>query len=295
MLDTKPLLPALPCGLYESLMTEVLQEKIRSSGAYLTEETAPDPAGIPRLLRVYLGELIEKALQAAADDAANDDEAIGETAAERQVSLANRLIRMLSDSTPAVTDDALLAIPPKELLSLQKKADPAHPIAEKRAALPRPSTSVTYATLITDSDRGSANLLHELKAEIQTADRIDLLVAFVRFSGIGPMLDELTAFCQAGKKLRVITTCFTGCTELAAIRRLQEIGGDIRIELNPGLTRLHAKAYIFHRETGFSTAYIGSSNLTRVAVNSGREWNVKITKTELGDTFRQIASNFERY
>ncbi|CDE51687.1 putative uncharacterized protein [Sutterella sp. CAG:351] len=106
---------------------------------------------------------------------------------------------MLSDSTPAVTDDALLAIPPKELLSLQKKADPAHPIAEKRAALPRPSTSVTYAKLITDSDRGSANLLHELKAEIQTADRIDLLVAFVRFSGIGPMLDELTAFCQAGK------------------------------------------------------------------------------------------------
>lgn len=295
MPDTKPLLPALPCGLYESLMTEVLQEKIRSSGAYLTEETAPDPAGIPRLLRVYLGELIEKALQAAADDAANDDEAIGETAAERQVSLANRLIRMLSDSTPAVTDDALLAIPPKELLSLQKKADPAHPIAEKRAALPRPSTSVTYATLITDSDRGSANLLHELKAEIQTADRIDLLVAFVRFSGIGPMLDELTAFCQAGKKLRVITTCFTDCTELAAIRRLQEIGGDIRIELNPGLTRLHAKAYIFHRDTGFSTAYIGSSNLTRVAVNSGREWNVKITKTELGDTFRQIASNFERY
>ena len=93
----------------------------------------------------------------------------------------------------------------------------------------------------------------------------------------------------------MITTCFTGCTELAAIRRLQEIGGDIRIELNPGLTRLHAKAYIFHRETGFSTAYIGSSNLTRVAVNSGREWNVKITKTELGDTFRQIASNFERY
>ena len=67
MLDTKPLLPALPCGLYESLMTEVLQEKIRSSGAYLTEEIAPDPVGIPRLLRVYLGELIEKALQAAAE------------------------------------------------------------------------------------------------------------------------------------------------------------------------------------------------------------------------------------
>ena len=67
MPDTKPLLPALPCGLYESLMTEVLQEKIRSSGAYLTEETAPDPAGIPRLLRVYLGELIEKAEKVAAD------------------------------------------------------------------------------------------------------------------------------------------------------------------------------------------------------------------------------------
>ena len=124
MLDTKPLLPALPCGLYESLMTEVLQEKIRSSGAYLTEEIAPDPVGIPRLLRVYLGELIEKALQAAADDAANDDEAIGETAAERQVSLANRLIRMLSDSTPAVTDDALLATRRRNCFPFRRKQIP---------------------------------------------------------------------------------------------------------------------------------------------------------------------------
>ena len=64
---------------------------------------------------------------------------------------------------------------------------------------PAPSEMCIRDRLITDSDRGSANLLHELKAEIQTADRIDLLVAFVRFSGIGPMLDELTAFCQAGK------------------------------------------------------------------------------------------------
>ena len=101
--------------------------------------------------------------------------------------------------------------------------------------------------------------------EIHSADSIDLVMAFVRRSGIYPMLDVLRRHCEAGKRLRLVSTTYTNSTELRALDELTALGADIRVSYDTAPTRLHAKAWLFHRRSGYSTAYIGSSNLTHSA------------------------------
>ncbi len=60
-------------------------------------------------------------------------------------------------------------------------------------------------------------------------------------------------------------------------------------------TRLHAKAWLFHRHSGFSTAYIGSSNLTYSAQVSGLEWNVRVSGARNPDVIDKVAAVFESY
>ncbi|MBN4068999.1 hypothetical protein JYU06_05710, partial [Desulfotalea psychrophila] len=58
---------------------------------------------------------------------------------------------------------------------------------------------------------------------------------------------------------------------------------------------LHAKAYIFHRESGFGSAYVGSSNISNPAMTDGLEWNVKICQYETVHLWEKINATFETY
>ena len=60
-------------------------------------------------------------------------------------------------------------------------------------------------------------------------------------------------------------------------------------------TRLHAKAWFFHRESGYSTAYIGSSNLTHSAQVIGLEWNVRVAAVRNPDAVAKMAAVFTSY
>ena len=94
-------------------------------------------------------------------------------------------------------------------------------------------------------------------------------MAFIRRSGINPLLPSLRRHCQRGKPLRILTTIYTGSTERSALQQLNDIGGQVRISYDVSTTRLHAKSWIFHRHSGFSTAYVGSSSLTHSAQVTG--------------------------
>lgn len=149
-------------------------------------------------------------------------------------------------------------------------------------------------TLLTNAP-GEPRVGSQLHTEISSADGIDIIMAFVRFSGIRPLLEALARHCRSGRSLRILTTIYTGSTEPRALDSLVELGADVRISYDTTATRLHAKGWLFRRDSGFSTAYIGSSNLTHSAQQDGLEWNVRLSAARNSDVIDKMAAVFESY
>jgi superfamily II DNA or RNA helicase len=140
------------------------------------------------------------------------------------------------------------------------------------------------------------SLESELKKEILSSDRVDLLVSFIKWKGIIILEKELREFTERGGKLRVISTTYMGATDYKAIQLLSSLSNtEVKISYNTGNERLHAKAYLFYRNTGFHTGYIGSSNFSRTALTDGLEWNLKITTKEVSHIIDKFQKTFDAY
>ena len=121
-------------------------------------------------------------------------------------------------------------------------------------------------------------LAAELRAELASADHVDLLCAFVKWHGLRLLEDELNELRLRDAPLRVITTTYLGATDARALDALvTEFGAEVRVNYELDRTRLHAKAWLLRRNTGFHTAYVGSSNLSPAALVDGLEWNVRLS------------------
>ena len=160
--------------------------------------------------------------------------------------------------------------------------------------LEAPIIPLLDTTLLTNAP-GEPRVGHQIAAEIGSADTIDVLMAFIRTSGIRPLLEPLRRHCANGGSLRILTTTYTGSTQREALDRLVELGAHVRISYDTSTTRLHAKAWLFNRVTGFSTAYIGSSNLTHSAQQTGLEWNVRVSGARNPDVTNKVRAVFESY
>ena len=268
-------------GLYEVLITEALEEQLDTLGGSLEAIRlglrAPEAAD---RIALHLARVVERAI-----DAIDEGErtAIG-------IDLARRLIDMIRTLPSA---DDLGAERPVALGEVLHSVV-GHLPDGRPESIAEPLIPLLDTTLLTNAP-GEPRVGHQVLTEIDSADRIDVVMAFIRRSGIAPLMPALRAHCAAGRGLRVLTTTYTGSTEARALDELHEGGADIRVSYDTTGTRLHAKAWLLHRQSGFSTAYIGSSNLTHSAQISGLEWNVRVSGARNPDVIDKVAAVFESY
>lgn len=271
-------------GLYEQVINKSLDRELECSDDIAASTGKLDGAEAPQILSHYISELVEKGLrQVSSDDISG------------QLSLANRIVSAIADVTGDSDFDGMsVAERAEQLLAVAEKKNTLTAVTGEFSPV-RPETSLAASSLFTGSIH-EPSMMSELKKEIQSTDRVDMLVSFVKWSGLRLIIDELSEFTQRGGKLRVITTSYMGATDVKAVEELRKLPNtDIRISYDTKRTRLHAKAYVFWRETGFSTAYVGSSNLSNAAISSGLEWNLKITAHDQPSTLDKISATFESY
>ncbi len=93
-----------------------------------------------------------------------------------------------------------------------------------------------------------------------------------------------------------MTTTYIGGTQREALDRLvRDFGAEVKVQYDAKRTRLHAKAWLFGRNTGFDTAYVGSSNLTTSAMLEGVEWNVRLSKAATPSLMDKFRATFDAY
>ena len=272
-------------GLYEQIINKGLETELSVTDKLST--TVPiDSAEASKVLAKYIAEVVEKGLDNVADNGGD---------VSSQVALANRIISTIINETKEnELDEMTVAERAEQLLALFDKKNSILAIDEK-AAIIRPETSIAQSSLFTGAIH-EPQMFTELKKEIISCNRIDMLVSFIKWSGLRLIMDELAAFTQNGGELRIITTSYMGATDVKAIEELRKLSNTkIKVSYDTRRTRLHAKTYVFYRDTGFTTAYVGSSNLSNAAISSGLEWNVKVTRKDLPETIDKIAATFESY
>ncbi len=268
-------------GIYEQVISNKIHEelKIREDEINIfKDEIEKEEAKV--ILSKYLQEVTKKSLNLIKNKDIN-----------KQIEVCNQIINYLSEQ---VEDKEIkennIHKDGEILLSVEEKINKSK-IKNNNI---RPLTPISQSYLFTNSNN-EPDLISELKREILSSDNIDILVSFIRWSGLRLIKDELIEHTQT-KKLRIITTSYMGASEFKAIKFLSELPNtEVKISYDTQRTRLHAKSYMFHRNTGFTTAYIGSSNISKDAMTTGLEWNMKVSEKDSKNIVDKFKATFESY
>lgn len=264
-------------GLYESPITRRIEVALEVLGE-LAATAAIEPADAHVMLTRHLAKRIAAALLAAPD-------------LNAKLVLANAILGSLEELTHDHESlaEEVITDPGRELQAILVRTGLQTPRAPAR-----PRTPLSQDSLIANAP-SEPNLAAELQSEIESADAIDLLCAFVVWSGLAELMDGLREAANRGVQIRILTTTYSGITQAMALERLIAIGARVKVSYDMGTTRLHAKAWRFDRRTGFGTAYIGSSNLSHTALHQGLEWNVRLTEAASPALLSRVRQLFDVY
>ena len=218
----------LPDGVYDRIITRGLDEQLQE---LKTVRATLEEAETPQALGEHLGRVAARELARLAPD--------------QRVAAVNRLIEMLAPADTVLPG-------PEQLLALAQAEAP----GVWRLLNVRPQVPLSRPALLTNAS-GDPKLGNELRAELATADHVDLLCAFVKWYGLRVLEAELKERHDRGVPLRVLTTTYMGATDRTALDRLvRDFGAQVTRELR------NARAHACMRRRGCSGVTAGSAQHT---------------------------------
>lgn len=264
-------------GIYDALIDDYLREIIDNHPELRSVFGKIDAEEQPARYSAFVAKVLEQALREESDP-------------DRRLSICNRILSQLADE------------PGKRHLEKHRLVQEQRPVLLEitppnygHSGIPRPHTPLAESSLFTGSPR-EPQLAHELHEEMRSADRVDILVSFIKWSGLRLLMPAFEDLRDRHVPVRVITTSYMGASDAPAVEWLAGMPNvEVRVSYDTERTRLHAKAYHFRRDTGFSTAYIGSANMSHAAITSGLEWNLKVTAQDMGHILKKFIVEFETY
>ena len=263
-------------GPRDHLVTRAIERELATLGERFVDQQPLDPAEAPeRLARHAAGEL-RRGLRAV------------DASADAQARTVNELLASIAGDETA--GEQLVAVPARVLQGIRARSA----LGEPAPLPPPPATPYSQSDLLVNAE-GQPNVGFELKAELASADSVDLVCAFVIWSGVRHLRDALAAVRARGGRIRVITTTYMGATERRAVDELVALGAEVKVAFDARTTKLHAKAWLLERGSGLSTAFVGSSNLSHTALFDGLEWNVRLSAADAAHVIDRVRMTFESH
>ena len=264
-------------GIYDALIDEFLRDALTQHPELRTVFGKIDPEEQPARYASFVTKVLEQSLREESDP-------------ELRLALCNRILGLVAGE------------PGRSHLQKHRLLSQAKPILLEitpsnygKSGVPRPHTPIAESSLFTGSPQ-EPQLAHELLEEMRSADAVDILVSFIKWSGLRLLMPAFEDLRDRNIPVRLITTSYMGASDAPAVEWLAKLPNvAVRISYDTERTRLHAKAYHFRRNSGFSTAYIGSANMSHAAITSGLEWNLKVTAQDMGHILTKFSVEFETY
>lgn len=264
-------------GIYDALLDELLRESLNRHPELRTIFGKIDQEEQPSRYAAFVARVLEQSLREESDP-------------QRRLALCNEILGQVANQPGKEHLRKHCLVPGQKPVLLEIT-----PPNFGQPGIPRPHTSLSESSLFTGSPQ-EPQLAHELNEEMRSADGVDILLSFIKWSGLRLLMASFEDLRARGIPVRVITTSYMGASDARAVEWLAALPNvQVRVSYDTERTRLHAKAYHFRRLTGFSTAYIGSANMSHAAITSGLEWNLKITAQDMAHILEKFSIEFETY
>ncbi len=264
-------------GIYDALVSEDIRQILDIHPELRTVFAKIDSEEQPARYSAFVAKVLERALRE-------------ETKVENRLELCNQIIGLLSNPQKKqhLSSNRLIESERSLLLEITPQNFGA-------GHLSRPHTPMAESSLFTGSPK-EPQVAHELIAEMGSADGVDILVSFIKWSGLRLLMPAFENLRDRNVPVRLITTSYMGASDAPAVERLASLPNvEVHVSYDVERTRLHAKAYHFIRKSGFSTAYIGSANMSHAAMTSGLEWNLKVTEQDMPHILEKFKVEFDTY